>query len=362
MRILDKYILKEYIKTLLIIVFAFSILFLVVDISDNMPRLIRKGAAGNDIVLYFLLRLPYLILLTSPVVVLLSGLFLMSTLSKYNESIAIRSAGISILRMVIPLFWFGLIFSLIILVLGDLILTRSEEYRDFLYQERIKNQKVEDKKMRSHIHYLGTDNNLYYIGFFDGYRNILKTIDITTFNHESGSVERKITAGSAIWVDDAWHFKDCQIRFFQDGIFRGAIFYDTTIINEVDVTPIDFIKSAKKPLSMNIFELRQYIERLRKVGENYSREMVSLHQKISFPFANLIILLFSVPLVSVSSRSRSRGLLFGIGLLVCFLYLSALRICQSLGYNGILSPFIAAWLPNFTFFLIGIYFVVKAEV
>jgi len=108
--------------------------------------------------------------------------------------------------------------------------------------------------------------------------------------------------------------------------------------------------------------LRNYINRLKKVGENYNKEMVELNLKVSFPFANLIILLFSVPLVSTSSRSRARGMIFGLGLLVCFLFLSTLRICQSLGYNGVLSPMMAAWFPNLIFLLVGIYFVIKAEV
>lgn len=362
MRLLDKYILREYIKIFLIILFSFSILFLVVDISDRLPRLLRKGAEMQDISMYFLLRIPYLILLTSPVMVLLSGLFLMNNLSKYSESVAIRSAGISILRMVSPLIWFGLIFSISIMFIGDLVLPKAEEYRNYIYQEKIKQQKVEDKKMRSHIHYLGEDKNLYYIGFFDGYRNDLKTIDITTFHPENGEIKRKITATKATWQDEEWVFQNCYIRNFENGVPIGMNHYEEIVINEVDVTPLDFIKSAKKPLSMNFFELKEYIERLKKVGDKYTKELVELNLKVSFPFANLIILLFSVPLVSTSSRSKGRGLIFGIGLLVCFLYLSALRICQSLGYNEVLSPLVAAWLPNAVFASIGIIFVIKAEV
>ncbi len=362
MRILDKYILREYIKIFLIIVFAFSVLFLVVDVSDRLPRLLRNNAEMDDLIVYFLLRIPYLVILTSPVMVLLSGLFLMDTLSKYNESIAIRAAGISIVRMVTPLIWCGLIFSFAVMFLGETILPKAEEYRQYVYTERIKNMKVEDKKLRSHIHYLGKDNNLYYIGFFDGYRNLLKTIDITTYEPGSGSVKKKITASDAEWQEDKWLFKNCNIRIYTNSVLDSVQFFDQTTIREVDVTPIDFIKSAKKPMSMNFFELKEYIERLKKVGEKYQTELVELNLKVSFPFANLIILLFSVPLVSTSSRSRSRGLVFGMGLLVCFLYLSALRICQSLGYNEVLSPLAAAWLPNLFFAVIGIYFVIKAEV
>ena len=362
MRILDKYILKSYITTFLVILFSFFVLFLVVDISDRLPRLLRKSAEINDIVAYFVLRIPYLMLLSSPVIILLSGLFVMNNLSKYSESIAIRAAGISIFRMITPLIWFGLFFSVFIMFFGDFVLPKAEEYRNYIYTEKIKNMKVKDNKMRSHINYLGQNNNLYYIGFFDGYRNILKTIDITNYDEKNGVLNKKITATSATWKDEKWQFENCDIRTFKKGEFIELTHYDSITIDEIDVKPIDFIKSAKKPISMNYFELKKYINRLKKVGEKYSKELVELNLKISFPFANLIILLFSVPLVSTMSRSKGRGLVFAIGLLICFLYLSTLRICQSLGYNEILSPFMAAWLPNIIFALIGIVFVVKAEV
>lgn len=106
--------------------------------------------------------------------------------------------------------------------------------------------KVEDKKLRSHIHYLGSDNNLYYIDFFDGYRNTLKTIDITTFDAEHGSIKRKITATEAHWADDVWQFEECHIRTFNPDGTSNTTYFKTTTIDEVDVTPIDFIKSAKK--------------------------------------------------------------------------------------------------------------------
>jgi lipopolysaccharide export system permease protein len=222
--------------------------------------------------------------------------------------------------------------------------------------------KVEDKKLRSNIHYLGKDNNLYFIGFFDGYRNLLKTIDITTYEPGTGQIDRKITATDAVWEDNAWQFKNCYIRNFEHGQLVNMEQFESTTIDEVDVTPIDFVKSAKKPMSMNFMELQDYVNRLKKVGEEYKKQIVELNLKVSFPFSNLIILLFSVPLVSTSSRGKGRGLIFGLGLLVCFLYLSALRICQSLGYNGVLSPLMAAWFPNLIFLLVGVYFVTKAEV
>jgi lipopolysaccharide export system permease protein len=361
-RILDKYLLKEYIKTFIIIFFAFSVLFMVVELSDRLPRLLQRNADLEQIIYYFVLRLPYLFVLTSPFVVLLSGLFLMSNLSKYSETIAIRSAGISIFRMVRPLLWVGFFISIIILIFGEYVLPKAEVERQILYTEQIRNQKLEDKKMRSHIHYLGEDGNLYYIGFFDGYRNTLKTIDITTFDEMEGTIDRKITATNAEWIDNQWNFENCYVRYFEKGKMTKAVYFKNTHFTELDATPIDFIKSAKSPHSMNYFELREYIERLKKVGEKFHEELVELHLKFSFPFANFIVLLFCVPLASASVRSKGRGIMFALGLLVCFLYLSILRLSQSLGHSAVLSPMLAAWLPNAIFFTLGSIFVIKAEV
>ena len=362
MRLLDRYIIWEYLKIFLVIAFSFSVLFLIVDVSDRLPRLLGRGASWHDMILYFLLRIPYLLVLTSPVMVLLSGLFLMNNLAKYSESVAIRAAGISVFRMVLPLLISGFIFSLLVLGFGEFVLPKAEAHRKLVYKERIKNQKVEDKMARSHIHYKGKDNSLYYIGYFDGYRGQLTTVDITLFSPENGSVRRKITASKAMWEDDEWHFKNCYIRTFEGDRLQTSDFFESTKIASVDVTPIDFVKSAKDPMAMNYMELKEYIGRLKKVGEKYTTQLVELNIKLSFPFANLIILLFSIPLVTASSRSKGKGLIFGLGLLVCFTYLSALRVCQSLGYNEVLSPMVAAWLPNVAFGLLGIYFVIRAEV
>jgi lipopolysaccharide export system permease protein len=264
--------------------------------------------------------------------------------------------------MVTPLLWVGFCVSIIILIFGEFVLPKAEMTRQKLYTEQIKNQKLEDKKMRSHIYYLGKDKNLYYIGFFDGYRNTLKTIDITTFDEETGNVDRKITATNADWVENEWMFQNCYVRIFENGELSKAEFFEETQFAELDVTPLDFIKSAKSPLSMNFMELKEYIERLKKVGEKYHEELVELYLKFSFPFANFIVLLFCVPLASTSMRSKGRGIVFALGLLVCFLFLSILRLSQSLGHSGVLSPIVAAWLPNIMFFLIGAYFVIKAEV
>ncbi|MDP8209300.1 MAG: LptF/LptG family permease, partial [Candidatus Stygibacter australis] len=65
---------------------------------------------------------------------------------------------------------------------------------------------------------------------------------------------------------------------------------------------------------------------------------------------------------SASIRSRGRGLIFAIGLFVCFFYLSILRLAQSLGHSGVLDPLTTAWIPHAIFLVIGLYFLFRAEI
>jgi lipopolysaccharide export system permease protein len=362
MRILDRYILRQYIVTFITIVAAFSVVFIVVDIFDRIPQLLRYGATYHQIFQFFLLRIPYLFVLTSPVAVLLSGLFLMNTLSRYNESIAIRAAGISIRRMVTPLLWFSFFFSIGILLFGEYVLPRAEATRNQLYNIEIKNRNTDSQRMRSNIHYRGEDNRLYYIGFFDGFRNTLNTVEITTYDPGHGQILRQVTAEFARWRNGVWVFERCHVRTFRDGIPLSHDFYEKTSLKDLNISPEGFVQKAKKPMAMNFFELREYITQLQKLGEKCSQEQVDLYYKLAFPFANLIIILFAVPLASVSTRSRGRGLVFLFGILICFLYMISLRASQSLGYSEILDPVVAAWLPNAIFTIIGVLLLIRSEI
>jgi lipopolysaccharide export system permease protein len=362
MRTLDRYILGQYLITFLVIVAGFSVIFIVVDIFDRIPQLLRYGANTHQIFQYFILRIPYLFVLTAPVAVLLSGLFLMNTLSRYNETIAIRAAGISIRRMITPLLIFSFFFSIFILVFGEYILPKSEAQRNQLLNVEIKNRSADDLKLRTNIHYRGADNRLYYIGFFDGYRNVLNTIEITTLDPGKGQVVKHVTADIAHWKNGMWVFERCRVRTFHDGIPLTNDFFDNIVLSDLQISPDGFIKKAKKPMAMNFLELREYIAQLRKIGEKCSREEVDLQFKLAYPFANLIIILFSFPLATVSTRSRGRGMVFLLGILVCFLYMTGLRASQSLGYNELLSPMVAAWAPNLLFTGIGVYLLFRAEV
>jgi len=354
--------IREFVKTFLILLGSLSVVFIVIDIIDNLTRLMRHGASFDQAAFYYLLRIPYLVILTSPVTMLLTGLFLMNSLAKYNESVAIRAAGISIKRAMLPLFWLGLLMSVIIAFLGETVLPRTEAKRTYVYQVLIRDEQPEDQMLKARIHYVGKNGMFYYFGFFDGYKNTLRIIDINKVDPKSGNIIERITASSADWKFNQWILKDCEIRKFANHQPIEWKQYSSIVLPEMDVQPQDFVRITKKTLSLNFLELRDYIERLKKVGDSYSKELVDLHVKIAYPLTNLIVIFFFIPIATSNIRSKGRGWIFMLGLVVCFMYLTLMRISQSLGYNEILPPVVAAWAPNAFFALLGIVFLKKAEV
>jgi len=362
MRRLDRYIIQEFLRTFFIIFFSFAAVFIVIDVIDNLPRLLRAGASFDQALLYYLLRIPYLVVLTSPVTVLLSGLFMMNSLAKHNETVAIRAAGISIKRAMLPLFGIGLIISISVAAMGEYLLPFAESTRSELYNVKIKGEQPEDQMLKARIHYQGSQNDFYYFGFFDGYKNSLRIIDKTSIDFTTKQITERITAASAQWDGDKWILQDCDVRRFVNGRQVFAKYYDTTDMPILDVEPKDFIRITKKTLALTFFELQEYISRLNKLGEDAGKEIVDLHMKVSYPLTNLIVIFFFIPIATANTRSKGRGWIFMLGLLVCFSYLIVVRISQSLGYNSVIPPIWAAWAPNLAFAALGFAFLHKAEI
>ncbi len=362
MRILDRYVIREFLKTYLIVFLSFSVVFIVIDVIDNLAPLMRSGATLQLALLYYLLRLPYLMVLTSPVTILITGLFLMNSLAKHNESVAMRAAGVSIKRAMLPLFGLGLLISLGIAVFGEYVLPWAEKQRNQVYNVQIQGAQAEDDLLKARVHYQGINRDFYYFAFFDGYQNTIRVIDLTRLDPKSQEIAERVTASSAVWQNDHWLLQDCEIRRFDKGRQIFYQYHASTDLPLLDVKPQDFVRITKKTLSLNYFELRDYIARLRKMGEPAHREIVDLHMKLAFPLTNLIVIFFFIPVATSNTRSKSRGLVFLLGLAVCFLYLIMVRVIQSLGYSGVIPPVWAAWLPNLFFTLLGLAFLKKAEI
>ena len=81
--------------------------------------------------------------------------------------------------------------------------------------------------------------------------------------------------------------------------------------------------------------------------------LVELYLKISFPLANLIVVLIGVAL-ALRNRRGGLAIAFGLSVFISFVYYALIRTGQALGHNGALPPMLAAWLGNLVFGLLAL--------
>ena len=95
-------------------------------------------------------------------------------------------------------------------------------------------------------------------------------------------------------------------------------------------------------------------------GEDVTRRTVDLHLKISFPFTVVVIFLLGAPL-GAGTRRSGRASAFGLGVLICFVFYGSVKAGQALGWNGILAPWLGAWLAMILFGALGVWLLHRAH-
>ena len=111
---------------------------------------------------------------------------------------------------------------------------------------------------------------------------------------------------------------------------------------------------------MNYFELKKFIRQIERNGANAKKWLVDLHLKIAFPFSSFVMVLFGFPLAAMQKKS-GKALGFGISLGICFVFFGLVKTLQTLGYNGVLAPWLAAWGSIFIVSGLGILLMIKSK-
>ena len=142
------------------------------------------------------------------------------------------------------------------------------------------------------------------------------------------------------------------MRTFERGAEHAQSF-DKISVDGITERPEDFAKKTPEPDEMSYRELRGYVSRLRASGARVENYLVDLHLKLAFPLVNFIVVLIGAPLAT-RMRMQGAALGFGLSILIAFLYFAFMRTGQALGHNGALPPYLAAWLGDLVFGLVGV--------
>ena len=357
MRIIDRYVTTQFIVTLGAALIAFVIIYVLIDLIENLDTFIDNKAPFSIVVKYYFLYIPFMANLTLPVAVLLSCLFTIGHMVRYNESVALKASGVSLYRILLPLFRIGVLISVLALLFSELVVPSANNRRAYVERVEIKKRPSQDILRRSNIYLQDTPHRLIYIR---EYASRTRTAtDVLIQEYDGDRLVDRIDARTMTWEDPIWILKEGEIRTFRDEEEQFEAF---SVLRRSDFafSPDDIAQRPKDPEEMNVLELRGYIDRIKRMGGDAQHWIADFHLKLSFPFTNLIIVLFGTALASVRRKSGA-AIGFGISLFICFVYYTVMEAGRALGRAGDLPPLAAAWIGNGIFGIIGLSLLLKAR-
>lgn len=347
LRILDKYLLREFAWPLLWSFDAFVLLFVVHDLLENLGDFLKQRAGLGMILRYYLVVLPEPMVLILPLTILLGVLFCLSMLGRHNELIAMRTSGISVERLSLPFFVAGAVASVISFALSDRWVPQSRE-RALALQRQMSGQPPTRKLQKFFFSNL-REHRDWYAGEFDPEKNLME--DVAFYQRRpDGRPEMDVFARHALWSGDHWQFED--VRIVQPPL--PDLFVATTNFPFLTETPKRLLLESKHHQEMTTAELRRFARSLRASGRAAQQApyLVEMHGRYAVPLTCLIVVAIGVPLgMQVSRRGPMMGVGVALVLAVSFFLIKELSL--RLGYGSRIPPVLAAWLPNAIYGTVG---------
>ncbi len=355
MRILDNYINKSIITIFITTVLVFCFLYVLIDITGILDEIIDRAIPISILIQYYLSYFPIILVQSSSMACLIATLFTFSRMNNNNEIIVMRSSGLSFWQITKPALIFGVLISVFIFWVNENHVPQASAKAQKIWDENmtLHSDRAKKKKAIKNLTFYGLRNRLYFISSFDPIDNSLHGITIIEYDKDQ-NIKQKIAALTGTWTGIAWKFYQCQISNYKNANTSAPLkitVYDEKLM-DIKETPEDFLKQRIDVKSMNIRELKQYIQRFSNSGAQkaINNLKVDVQQKIAFPFGNFIIVLVGLPFaLLVKSRKRSTLTSLGIAISIGFLFYVSNAVALAFGKSGLLPPVLSAWIAPMVF-------------
>jgi lipopolysaccharide export system permease protein len=355
--LMDRYLFSQLIPPFLFSVGLVSSLGVAIGyLSDLSNKVVDKNLPLTDAIAILLLKVPEFTAYALPISLMLATLLSYGRLSQDSEIIALRSCGTSLYRIIAPALVLSFIVTGMTFIFSELVVpaanyrateilvqTIQEEHpfwqnKDIFYPNYQEVQLSTGQRIRQL-------KSLFYAEKFDG-QNMK---DVTILEWVGGDLHQIIVSGSATWNtrQNQWDFYNgTRYKIAKDTSFREAHPFRHQRI-DLPKAAFEFALQGRDPFEMNVVQAQQYIKLLRWIGDKKKLTTfeVRIQQKLAFPFICVVFGLVG-SVLGVQPLQMSRGTSFGLSVLIIFGYYVLAFLMGSFGMIGLLTPWMAAWLPN----------------
>lgn len=364
--LMDRYVVHSFLSPFLFCLFSFVSIWIIADLTDNGEHFISMKP--GQILTFYIVQIPFVILFVMPIVVLLAGLFSLSGLSKTNEFISMIGAGRSVVRILMPLFVIGAYTTLISLSFKYEWAPTSSAYKEAIIDTAWKRNQAKRNgteyveelwSKRGWMHVNEVNNQTWFVGYVplelsDPMRDV-----VVSRLDEKGQPLKIWIANRARWVWNAdpavWVLYEAKTYTYGDDRIPLIEKFDQLTVSEWNETPWQVLSSSQKAEFLGIPGLSQYLSANSEMGRSALASFRTNWWYIfAEPFSCFVMMLVAAPLGIVYSRRGGMGGVTGAILVFAFMYVMSTTMI-ALGQDNRIPPFWAAWITNIIITVIGLF-------
>jgi lipopolysaccharide export system permease protein len=359
MLIIDRHIISQALKILAIVMVTVIGIYLVVDFFEKIDDFNEQNVPMGRALTFFMYQLPFIIAQVAPIVILLSVLVALGIMNRQNEIIALKSSGVSSYYIIRPVFFMGIIFSLLLFWVSELVVPFTSARANQIWMKEVRNKSAVVVKDRNI--WLRGKNTISNIGYFDSQQKIIHDVSICFFDDQFNLIRRVDAAKGAYQKKNGWRLTEVLEQRRDNASGEFSVVHHDVYIEKADFGPSDLRRVIKRSEEMGFWELLKFIRKSRTEGYDSLRLTVDLHNKIAYPFACLVLCLLGVGIAARPKAKDALPLSVGLGLLTVFVFWVFHSFCVSLGYGGMLPPLVATWISNLAFLFVGALIILQTE-
>ncbi len=352
MKILSRYLFNNLLHSLIYLIVAFTLLFVIGDLMDNASNFLEAGTRPLEMIHYYSLRLPSMVIMIVPLCLLLAVLYSLSTLTRHSEITAMRACGINIYQIIHPYIFISIICLIFTAVINEYTGPK------FAYQadQFVEHQKHEEEDV--YFEQIAFKNpsasHVWYIKQFDT-RNFTMMNFKLIQQRDDGSDQLMYNVDKARWMDGRWWFENGEIQKYDLRGNKVGLIESFQILEMRDLpeVPEDFMGEIKDPAYQSSMELWQYIQTHQFLSpETLTKYEVDFHHRLSMPFICIIITMIGIPVGAHTGRKGAfAGIMLALGMFFGFYTLQFTM--EYLAKQMYVAPWIGSWSAIVAFFCIG---------
>jgi len=363
-RILDQYVVVEFLNMFFLVLFGFILLMLVFTVFELLSDIISHHIAMTTVGDYLINLVPLFLYQLAPLAVLIAVLVTFGVLNRNSEIIAMKATGISLYRLVVPIVSIAAILAVGLFLFDEFYLPQANKRQDAL-RNTIKGKPAQTVTHPESNWIFGSPNKgepgrIFYYRFFDPDRNEFANISVFEFDPSTFAITRRIFAAKAIWdpTTASWRFGNGWETDIEGDHTKDFQQFSQTSFSEIHEDPSYFTKEEKQAQEMNFGQLDRYIDDLSQSGFDTMKLRVALWHKLAYPLVTVVMAALAIPFaLSMGRRGSLTGIAVAIG--VALTYFVVEKFFGALGNVNYLPAALAAWSSDVLFGLVGGYLLLR---